>query len=153
VTLCERGIGRMERQRSFIIIAVIILFVVFPGVAASAEEDFLKRDKQQDIALVSGGVGEREREVLGEIGKDYALKLIFSNEKGEYLSDVKVKMYDDKGKPIVETVSDGPWVFVDLPSGNYRLETSFKTEQKRISTIDIGKDTQKVISVQFSIKW
>ena len=87
------------------------------------------------------------------MGKDYPLKLIFSDEKGEYLSDVKVKMYDDKGKPILETVSDGPWVFVDLPSGNYRLETSFKAEQKRISSIDIGKATQKVISIQFSIKW
>ena len=143
----------MKRQRSFFITTAIIMLVVFPLLICSAEEDFLKREKQRDITLLSGGVGEAEREILSEIGKDYALKLIFSNEKGEYLSDVKVKMYDEKGKPILETVSDGPWVFVDLPSGSYRLETSFKAEQKRISSIDIGKETQKVISVQFSIKW
>ncbi len=131
----------------------IFIFVIFPLSICHAQEDFLKREKGQKIDLVSGGVGEAEREFLNEIGKDYALKLIFSNEKGEYLSDVKVKMYDEKGKQLLETVSDGPWVFIDLPSGNYRLETSFKAEQKRVSPIDIGKETQRVISVQFSIKW
>ena len=143
----------MKRRRSFFIMTSIIMFAVFPLSICSAEENFLKREKWQNIDLLSGGVGEAEREVLGEIGKDYPLKLIFSNEKGEYLSDVKVKLYDEEGKKVLETVSDGPWVFIDVPSGSYRLETGFKAEQKRISSIDIGKETQKVISIQFSIKW
>ncbi len=143
----------MKTWRSCCITMAMIMSFVFSLSIGVAEEDFLKREKQREINLLSGGVGEVEREILREIGKDYALKLIFSNEKGEYLSDVKVKMYDEKGKPILETVSDGPWVFIDLPSGSYRLETSLKAEQKRISPIDIGKQTQKVISVQFSIKW
>ncbi len=143
----------MKSQRLSFIPVVVIFLTVLPLLICRAEEDHLKTEKRQNIDLLSGGVGEAEREVLSEIGKDYALKLIFSNERGEYLSNVKVKMYDEKGKPVLETVSDGPWVFIDLPSGSYRLETSLKAEQKRISPIDIGKQTQKVISVQFSIKW
>ena len=63
--------------------------------------------------------------------------------------DVTVKILDQKDKPIFTTVSDGPWLFIDIPAGTYRLEINFKGEQKRISQIKIEKGSQKVLSLQW----
>ncbi len=55
---------------------------------------------------------------------------------------------------------DGPGVisnrslpFFDLPFGTYRLEGNFQLDQKKTSPIDIGKEKENVLSVEFSIRW
>jgi len=68
-----------------------MIFLVFP--IYSAEENV-----EMGIAFMSGGVSQKGREILNDRGEGYSLKLIFSNEKGEYLSNV-------------------PWLFIDLPNG------------------------------------
>jgi hypothetical protein len=83
------------------------------------------------------------------MGKDYSLKVIFSNKKGEYLSDIVVKILDQYGNTILTTVSNGPWLFVNLPSGTYNLEASVGGDRRRISRINIEGGSQKVISVQW----
>lgn len=139
----------MKRWRWILILMVVFLTIVFALSIYSAEEDFFKKGRERGIPFVSGGVGQREREILKEMGKDYSLKLMFSNKKGEYLSDVIVKIFDQKGKPILTTVSNGPWLFIDLTSGIYHLEASSKADRKRISQVKIEKDRQKVISIQW----
>lgn len=83
------------------------------------------------------------------MGRGYSLKLIFSNQKGEYLSDVLVKILDQDENPILTTVSNGPWLFVNLPPGTYNLEASVGGDRRRISRMNIEKGTQKVVSIQW----
>ena len=52
-------------------------------------------------------MGQQERDTLKEMGKEYTLKLMFSNKKGDYLSDVAVKVWDQNDKTILTTVSMG----------------------------------------------
>jgi len=139
----------MNRWRWIFIPMVIFLTIVFAFSIYSAEEDFFKKGSERGIAFLSGGVGQTEREILKEMGKEYSLKLMFSNKQGEYLSDVIVKIFDQKGKTILTTVSNGPWLFIDLPSGIYHLEASSKADRKRLSQVKIDKDKQKVISIQW----
>jgi hypothetical protein len=126
-----------KRKYSLVLLAIIGIIMVSASSICSAEEDFLKKGREGNISFLSGGVGQAERETLKEMGKGYPLKLIFSNRKGEYLCDVTVKILDQKNKPIFTTVSNGPWLFIDIPPGTYHLEISFKRKQNRISQIKI----------------
>jgi len=78
-----------------------------------------------------------------------SLKVIFSNERGEYLSEVTVTIFDQKGESILTTVSNGPWFFINLPSGTYDLEVSFQKKRKRISQVKVEEKSQTVIGVQW----
>jgi len=75
--------------------------------------------------------------------------LMFSNKKGKYLSDVTVKIFDQRDETILTTVSNGPWFFIDLPSGTYDLEVSFGKNRKRISQVKVVEKSQTVIGVQW----
>lgn len=115
----------------------------------SGEEEFLKRGKINGISFLSGGVGIHERRTLNEIGKNYSLKIVFSNKKGEFLSGIMVRVLDQEDKLILTTVSNGPWLFIDLPSGNYQIEAGLKEDYKKISPVKIEKGLQKVIHFQW----
>jgi len=77
--------------------------------------------------------------------------LIFSNKKGEYLSDVIVKILDWHGKTMLTAVSNGPWLFIDLPTGVYDLEASLKGDRKKLFDIPVerGFQNQKVLLIQW----
>ncbi|MGQ9636403.1 MAG: hypothetical protein ACUVT6_01270 [Thermodesulfobacteriota bacterium] len=139
----------VKRGRTFFILIPIFFLTVFSLSMSSAEEEFFKRGKSEGIPFLSGGVGVREREILNEIGKNYSLKIVFFNKKGEYLSDIVVRVLDQREKQILTTVSNGPWLFIDLPSGIYHFEASFRADRKRISQVQVEKGIQKVISFQW----
>lgn len=136
------------RRGTFILMVGVwgLLFIISTGLA---EEEFLKKGRSEGIPFLSGGVGVREREILNEKGMAYSLKMVFSNKKGEYLSDIVVKVLDTQEKVILTTVSNGPWLFIDLPEGVYHLEASFMADRKKISHVEIKKGAQKVVSFQW----
>jgi hypothetical protein len=117
--------------------------------AQQSKEDFFEKGSEGKIAFLSGGVGQPERDILQKRGKAYALKLMFSNKKGEYVSDVIVKVFDQDGKVILTTTSNGPWLFINPPSGMYHLEASFRGERKTIPELRIEQGTQKVLLIQW----
>jgi hypothetical protein len=139
----------MNRWRWSLLPGVILGVMIFALSVYSSDEDFFTKGREGSVAFLSGGVGQTERETLKEMGKAYPLKLMFSNKKGEYLSDVAVKVWDQNDKIILTTVSNGPWLFINLPSGTYHLDASFKGNEKKISKVNIKKKTQKVISIQW----
>jgi len=138
----------MKSLRWFMIL-VAIFGTILSARFAYSEEEFLKKGSEGRIVFMSGGVGQTERDILKERGKAYPLKLVFSKRKGEYLSNVRVELFDEKGKKIFTTVSDGPWLFIEPPSGIYYLEANFKGEKRTISKFQIEKGTQKVLSIQW----
>lgn len=73
------------------------------------------------VPYISGGIGLDERETLRSLGKEYNLQLSFALTAGNYLSDVEVLILDDKGKTVLEAVTQGPWFFTKLPAGTYRI--------------------------------
>lgn len=74
------------------------------------------------VTYVSGGSGMEERQALDEVAGNYNLKLVFAEKgSGAYLADVKLLIMNMKGQKILETVSDGPWFFVKLAPGRYKI--------------------------------
>ena len=139
----------MRRWKLLLIPIVGFLVTIFVLSIGFGEEDFIKKGGDKGISFLSGGAGLREREILNEMGKDYPLKMVFSNKMGEFLTDVVVKILDQDENTILITVSNGPWLFVDLPTGIYHLEASVWGGRKRISQVRVEGGSQKVISVQW----
>ena len=74
------------------------------------------------VPYVSGGVGYDERARLEAVKSQYNLRLLFAiSGAGSYLSGVKVLIQDPKGNTVLETVSNGPWFFAQLPPGAYTV--------------------------------
>jgi hypothetical protein len=78
--------------------------------------------QQGDIGFVSGGVGDDDRTALRQMAHNYNLRLQFAIQgSGEYLSDVNVTLTDEKGRTLLDTISDGPLFFAKVPPGRYKI--------------------------------
>lgn len=73
------------------------------------------------IPYMSGGFGLEERETLRAMGKKDNLELSFALGNRDYLGGAKVLIKDEKGKRVLEAVSDGPLFFAKLPAGDYTI--------------------------------
>lgn len=77
------------------------------------------------VSYVTGGIGLDESTAIKAAEKDFALSLLFAqNKRGEYLSDVKVSIKDKAGKTVLEAVSDGPMLLARLPAGVYKVSAA-----------------------------
>ena len=100
-------------------LALILPCVLF-SLTSIAEESAIHQQTQGEVTFVTGGVGIDERNALDANRANYNLSLLFSVQNtGDYLSDVKIRITDLKGKIFLETLSDGPKLFAKLPPGRY----------------------------------
>ncbi len=102
-------------------LAMLFGFLLF-CLQVNAQQTSLKPQTQGDITFVSGGVGEDEIKAMRAIKGEYNLHLLFAvRGTGEYVSDVKVRIADQHGKTLLETVSNGPDFFAKLKPGHYEV--------------------------------
>jgi hypothetical protein len=78
------------------------------------------------IPYVSGGVCEEDRQSLRQMTKEDNLQLIFAAKDRDYLSDVTVRIADEKGREVLNTVAQGPWLFTKLPTGQYTIKATLR---------------------------
>lgn len=74
-----------------------------------------------EMRYLSGGVGIDERDAMREQMEDYNLRLKFAAVGGAYLAKVMVRIEDPSGRRLLDAQSDGPWLFVKMPKGKYKL--------------------------------
>jgi hypothetical protein len=91
-------------------------------------------------AYVSGGVTQDEREALAAQRGRYALEVITAARgSGAYLAGVRVRVTDESGRTVLDTMLDGPWLLVDLAPGRYRIDAVLGgTTQSRTVAIPAG---------------
>ena len=107
----------------YTVVAVAPILLVF-GVAFSSNPsevsaNELKVQTQNGIPFVSGGFGIDERAALHAMGQKDNLEMSFALQNKEYIGGAKVLIKDEKGKQVLEAVSDGPLFYVKLPEGKY----------------------------------
>ena len=101
------------------------------------------------ITYVSGGIGLEERQALNEVTGDYNLKLVFAEKgSGAYVADVKLWIMNMKGQKILEAVSDGPWFFVKLAPGRYKI-TAESEGKSQVQQAKVGGGRQ----IQLHFYW
>jgi hypothetical protein len=113
--------------------ALISLYGVAPAVAdsfndrGSGMEDWASPQQapaaqtQHGITFETGGIGQSEAAAMKAAARHYDLMMTFADRNGDYLAAVNVKIQNEKGNPVLETVSD-PILLVDLPAGHYTVQ-------------------------------
>lgn len=65
----------------------------------------------------TGGAGMESREKA----PDYNTAIQFFAQDGSYLSEIWYTLYDNAGERLLQGMSTGPWLVVDLDPGRYSL--------------------------------
>ena len=104
------------------------LLLVNTGFAMSPQTVRVQID--HGIPYVSGGVSLDEQQMLRDMTQDDNIQLIFAAKNGDYLSDVTVQIVDARGHEVLNTVTQGPWLFTKLPAGTYTIRATIKGQSQ-----------------------
>ncbi len=110
--------------------------------AESAVEEQRAQEQRvapEDPVVFNGGISLEERAAAPEEGT----KLEFFVADGAYLSDVHVVVADDSGQELVNTVTDGPWLILDLPDGEYNVQASLGDDLVQSGQITVDSRAEK----------
>jgi len=101
------------------------------------------------IRYFSAGVGSEERQAEYP---PFSLKLVFTAGGKPYLVGVDVLIQPVKEQAI--TISrdqvEGPWLFVDLPSGMYDISASYGEHKQALKGIKVVAGRQKTIYMRWT---
>jgi hypothetical protein len=82
-------------------------------------------EKSGNIGVLHGGIGLDDRAAMERAAPEYNLRLEFAQAgNGEYLANVRVVVSDMKGGKVLEALSSGPWLYAQLPAGEYSVAAS-----------------------------
>ena len=97
---------------------------------------------------LSSGVSKEDRAPR----PDYPLKFVFAMASGAYLADIDLTIKDLDGKEVLRTQSSGPWLYLDLPAGQYVVVAKRMTGEKASALFTVGGEGQRVVRLTWSEK-
>jgi hypothetical protein len=80
--------------------------------------------QERDVTYVMGGLAKADADAIEHAAPYYPLQLEFllrTKAKGEYLSNVKVRIKDATDKMVLDVTTDGPFLLARLPAGKYTV--------------------------------
>lgn len=83
------------------------------------------------VVFVSGGIGDEEMEMLKSREHEFNVKIMLSAPKGEYVSNITLRILDNKDTPLVGIPDAGPYVYAKMQPGTYFIETTGATGEKK----------------------
>ncbi|MDT7042810.1 hypothetical protein [Candidatus Nitronereus thalassa] len=102
-----------------------------------------------DIRFLSAGIGLEERKAAYP---SFPLKLIFAQAGGALVAGVSVTVQDASGTEILKISGDqvsGPWLFLDLIPGTYRVTAARGDGNSVTKTIQLQKGSTKSIHLHW----
>lgn len=90
------------------------------------------------VDALSTGVGLEERTARSQ----YSLLLSFSEARGPYLANIAVEIKDAGGKLLLRTTSEGPWLYVKLPAGDYKVTATRSNGEVRAADVTVKESGQ-----------
>lgn len=119
-------------------------------VVTAKDVNIKTQQSDSGVKYVTGGIGQDEILYMLSAFNDYSFKLTnFRNQgKRAYLSNVKVQINDDQGKPVLSTTTKGPFLYADLPAGDYQVKADYEG-QSQSEKVSVSKSSQKSVT----LKW
>jgi hypothetical protein len=111
---------------------------------------YLPLYRKGNIRYFSAGVGLEEREATYP---PFSLKLVFTAGGKPYLTGVEVDIRavdHEAAIHIAKNQVDGPWLFVDLPTGSYDITATYGTAQRALHGVPIVAEKQKTLYLRWS---
>lgn len=93
----------------------------------------------QSPVLWSGGITQAERDSAPEDGT----RLEFFVSGGHFLSAINVTITNDEGRQLVNTVTTGPWLLLDLEPGTYRVQAARGNGDTQGGSINVTGDNDR----------
>ena len=96
-----------------------------------------------DVTYVSGGICTGGVSQLKSMAKQFKLEVVLVEKteayaKENYIADVNVKINDAENNVILDVVTEGPFLLVNLPNGRYQITGEYngvvKTRKVKISS-------------------
>lgn len=132
--------------------AVSVLLAANLAFAADAVPGRLQPVTSGAVTYLSGGIGQDESTAMQQMAKNYSLELEFvinASPRAEFTSDVQVKISDASHKTVLDTVSKGPFLLVQLPAGRYRLEAT-KDGKSKAQDVTIKQGSHQHIMFEWT---
>ena len=126
----------------FSIIFALITCLLSNQVMAQGMATTLLEKQYGNIAYVSGGIGDEERDEIRSRERNFNLKLLFAERNGAYLGDVDVVLLNTKGDTVFNAESVGPFLLMQLPGGSYVIKASMngQMQQRRLFITAKGRN-------------
>lgn len=103
------------------------------------------------VYFVNGGIGDEEIQQLEMVEKEFNLHVLLSNPEGSYVSGKVVRLMNESGQELLNVDDAGPYVYIKLPAGTYKLEAyDQKTKVVKSSTVKLGEKGTKKEHLVFS---
>jgi hypothetical protein len=103
----------------------------------------------EGVRYLVGGVGSDERKMMQQLDADYNVKFVFADAFGDYISDVAVLVDDLQGKSVARLVTNGPWLYVKLPAGGYRVQATHLAKTTEIQRLEVPKPEGIVLTLHW----
>jgi hypothetical protein len=101
------------------------------------------------IRYFSAGVGLEERSAEYP---HFPLKIVFTAGGKPFLAGVSITIIPEKGGPaltIPQEEVEGPWLFVDLPPGAYRIAGTHGGQKQELKQIAVEAGKQKTVYLRW----
>jgi len=104
----------------------------------------------QDRRFVAGGIGLDQSEPMKAAARDFPLSITVAAKSGAYLADSHIRIDDARGKVVLDTHLNAPYLLVDLSPGKYSVEATHQgTKQQR--SVDIAANSPAKIVFSFDV--
>ena len=105
-------------------------------IAAPVMAQLPAAQEQNGITYITGGVGTDEAHAFQSVRGQYNLQLTVTMKDGTFLADIPVKVINSRNQTVLDTTTDGPYLFAKLPAGRYQVVVGDSRVQKR--TVQVG---------------
>src|SRR5262245_2335227 len=113
--------------------------------------DYLPVHRAGEVRYFSAGVGVEERQAEYPL---FSLKLVFTAGGKPYLTGVDVTIQPVNGGAdiiISREQIEGPWLFIDLPSGTYDVSAAYGEHKQALKGIKIVSGKQKTVHLRWVV--
>lgn len=103
--------------------------------------------KTNEITYVTGGVCSEEVNFMKGIAQHFPLEIVLvqqANGKEIYIADVNVSLHNAQQEEVLYVVTDGPFLFVNLPDGKYTINATYH-DIKQTKQVNITKKHSRVV--------
>src|SRR5262245_50685656 len=132
------SIGGLARGMRFALaIALAAAISRSPDAYAESSSTLPRQHHHGAITWMSGGIGKDQAEAMRKVAARYNVRVTMAQARkpsAAFLALVPVKISDAKGKVVLSLRSEGPFLFLKLPPGRYKLSAQFagKTQNKSV---------------------
>ena len=113
-------------------------------------KDYLPLYRVGGVRYFSAGVGLEERQAEYP---PFSLKLVFTAGGKPYLAGVDVTIQAAEGAAAITIPREqveGPWLFVDLPSGTYDISATYGEHKQALKGIKVVGGKQKTVHLRWA---